>query len=139
MLSKELDPVYANAWRCQTGQRPSASITMTGTLAEPAEQIERALPKGDGLKEVVADKGYHSTERVVDLERLGVRSYISEPKRGRRRCKWDAEAREAIYGNRRPIKRARGLKMSNTTRIGAAWTGSACLGHLEMEAKARVQ
>jgi hypothetical protein len=36
-------------------------------------------PDGEGLEEVVADKGYHSNHVLVDLEAVGVRSYISEP------------------------------------------------------------
>ena len=40
-------------------------------------------PDGDGIKEVVGDKGYHSNQSLVDLEAVGVRSYIAEPDRGR--------------------------------------------------------
>ena len=35
-----------------------------------------------GVEEVVADKGYHSNEVLVDLHADGVRSYIPEPQRG---------------------------------------------------------
>jgi transposase len=41
-------------------------------------------PDGKGIEEVVGDKGYHSNQSLVDLEAVGVRSYISEPDRGRR-------------------------------------------------------
>jgi len=37
-----------------------------------------------GITEAVADKGYHSNQVMVDLEAVGVRSYISEPDRGQR-------------------------------------------------------
>ena len=59
------------------------TTTSIETLIEAAEQIEAVRPDGDGLEEVVGDKGYHSNQSLVDLEALGVRSYISEPDRGR--------------------------------------------------------
>lgn len=52
------------------------------------------MPDGE-IKEVVADKGYHSNQVVVDLEAVGVRSYISEPDRGRRNWKDHPDARDA--------------------------------------------
>src|SRR5690606_23835307 len=36
------------------------------------------------LAEMVADKGYHSNAVLVSREVVGIRSYIAEPKRGRR-------------------------------------------------------
>ena len=55
--------------------------TMVKTLTEAAENVEQALPEGQGIEEMAADKGYHSTERMVDLEAVGLRSYVSEPRR----------------------------------------------------------
>ena len=69
------------------------------------------MPDGDGLEEVVADKGYHSNQELVDLEAVGVRSYISEPDRGRRKWKDNPEARDAVYRNRRRIRDARGQRL----------------------------
>ena len=37
------------------------------------------LPAESRVAEVVADKGYHSNETMVDLAAVGVRSYIEEP------------------------------------------------------------
>ena len=56
--------------------------TMVKTLTEAAEKVGQALPEGRGIEEVVADKGYHSTQRMVDLDAVGLRSYVSEPRRG---------------------------------------------------------
>jgi transposase len=68
--------------------------------------------------EAVADKGYHSNDTLVDLGDMQLRSYISEPDRGRR--KWAAgsaneddanrllDARDATYANRRRIRGDRG-------------------------------
>ena len=58
--------------------------TSIETMITAAAQIEAILPEGNGLREVVGDKGYHSNQSLVDLEAVGVRSYISEPDRGRR-------------------------------------------------------
>jgi transposase len=82
--------------------------TMIETLITTAEQIEAVLPQSEGIQELVGDKGYHSTERILDLERLGLRTYISEPKQRRRRWRGDEEARDAVYSNRRRIRGARG-------------------------------
>ena len=85
--------------------------TSIETLIEAAEQIEAVRPVGDGLQEVVGDKGYHSNQSLVDLEAVGLRSYISEPDRGRRRWKRNPEARDAVYRNRRRIRGARGQRL----------------------------
>ena len=63
------------------------TTTSIETLIEAAEQVEAGRPDGDGIEEVVGDKGYHSNQSLVDLEAVGVRSYISEPDRGRRNWK----------------------------------------------------
>jgi transposase len=79
------------------------------TLAQESQTAEQLNPKF--MSEVVTDKGYHSNEILKDLAELGIRSYISEPNRGRR--KWggkDAE-RNAVYGNRRRIRGARGRQL----------------------------
>src|SRR6476620_1174615 len=62
------------------------------------------------LAEVVGDKGDHSNQSLVDLEAVCVRSYISEPNRGRRNWKRSVEARDAVYRNRRRIRGARGQR-----------------------------
>jgi len=85
--------------------------TMVKTLTEAAEKVERALPEGAGIEEVVADKGYHSTQRMVDLEAVGLRSYVSEPRRGKRRWRGDRQAQQAVYANRRRIRGERGQRL----------------------------
>ncbi len=87
------------------------TTTSVETLIEAAEQIETVVPDSDGPKEAVADKGYHSNQALVDLEAVGVRSYISEPDRGRRQWKDNPEARDAVYRNRRRIGGARGKRL----------------------------
>jgi len=63
------------------------------------------------VKEVVADKGYHSNETMKDLSAMKIRSYVSEPDRGERRWKGDTKARDAVYGNRRRIRGKRGQEL----------------------------
>ena len=65
----------------------------------------------DGLCEVVADKGYHSDRTLVELEDQGLRSYVSEPDRGRRKWKDDIDAQQAVYANRRRIRGERGKRL----------------------------
>jgi transposase len=87
------------------------TTTSIKTLIEAAEQIEAVVPESDGPKEVVADKGYHSNQALVDLEAVGVRSYISEPDRGHRQWKDNPEARDVVYRNRRRIRGERGKRL----------------------------
>jgi len=85
--------------------------TSIETLIEAAEQIEAVRPDREGLQEVVGDKGYHSNQALLDLEAVGIRSYISEPDRGRRNWKNKPEARAAVHRNRRRIRGPRGLRL----------------------------
>jgi transposase len=87
------------------------TTTSIETLIEAAEHVERVVPDGDGLTDVVADKGYHSNQVLVDLEAVGVRSYISEPERGRRNWEGKPEVRDAVYRNRRRIRGTRGTRL----------------------------
>ena len=87
------------------------TTTMVETLITAAEQVEAVLPAGGGVAEVVADKGYHSNETMVALAELGLRSYVSEPDRGRRRWRGKLAARDAVYANRRRTRRPRGRRL----------------------------
>ena len=87
------------------------TATLVETLVTAAEQVEAVLPEGSGVEEVVADKGCHSNETLVDLAAVGVRSHIAEPERGRRNWKGREEARDAVYGNRRRIRSERGRRL----------------------------
>jgi transposase len=84
------------------------TTTMIETLITAAKQIEVVLPKSQGIQDVVADKGYHSTERVADLQELGIKSFISEPQRPRRRWNGNKESQAAVYANRRRIRSSHG-------------------------------
>ena len=96
--------------------------TMLETLPQAGEHIaevacatnnekagERVHPEGP--VEAVADKGYHSNDTLTALAEADVRSYISEPDRGRRQWKDKSEARQAVYGNRRRIQGEHGKQL----------------------------
>jgi transposase len=95
----------------------------TQTMADTLEDAQRHLEElgddpeaGDNLHEsagieVVADKGYHSNDVLVDLREEEYRTYISEPERGRRKWKDKAEAQAATYENRRRIRGERGKRL----------------------------
>ena len=69
--------------------------TMLETLVTAAEQVDAVLPAGPGIAELVCDKGYHSNQALVTLAALGIRSYVSEPARGRRHWRGKPAARDA--------------------------------------------
>jgi len=90
--------------------------TIHETLADAgeavAELIEREAEKApeakpqvhlNGITEIVADKGYHSGKTLLALGQVEVRSYIPEPKRGRRKWEGKAEEQQAVYANRRRV------------------------------------
>ena len=87
------------------------TASMVETLIAAAEQVDAVLPDGPGIEEVVGDKGYHSKETMADVKALGLRSYISEPDRGRRCWKQRQAARDAVYANRRRIRGERGHRL----------------------------
>lgn len=91
------------------------TATLPLTLAEAVEQLDQ-VTDADGepvalADEVVADKGCHSRALVLELRTHGFRTYISEPDRGPQTWIDQADAREAVYGNRRRIGSDRGKRL----------------------------
>jgi transposase len=88
------------------------TTTIAETVTTAAEELGAVAATTDGdtavIDEVVADKGYHSNQVLVDLAVLDLRTYIAEPDRGRRRWTRKAAARDAVYANRRRMRGARG-------------------------------
>jgi len=95
----------------------TASIEKTleearGVLSDVVEDSEAAEKLSDEmLSEVVADKGYHSNGVLAEQAALGVRTYVSEPKRGRRNWRKKAAEKAAVYANRRRIRGRRGKEL----------------------------
>jgi transposase len=90
----------------------TTSIIETAIAA--AEQVEDAQADVDApqpLEEIIADKGYHSNQSMIDLDAVGVRSYIAEPDRGRRDWSKEPDAQAPVYRNRRRIRGRRGRRL----------------------------
>jgi transposase len=95
------------------------TATLSDTLTQAAENLravaddERVADKisEDFVSEAVLDKGYHSKQTLLDLEETQTRSYASEPDRGRQDWDGQADAKAAVYANRRRIKGERGKRL----------------------------
>ena len=86
------------------------TTTVRDTLTAAGEQVVAAdLPST--VQELIANKGYHSNETMTDCHTLGVRSYISEPDRGRRDWSKAPEAKRRVHANRRRIRGQRGKRL----------------------------
>src|SRR6185437_13907007 len=95
--------------------------TICQTLTQCGEQIrEVAVETGpeaeqpvnpEGPAAVVLDKGYHSSDVLVVLKEVGVRSYCSEPARGQRKWAGKEEEQQAVYQNRRRIRGESGKQL----------------------------
>ena len=85
--------------------------TLPDTLLQTIENVKDLPDALPPMQELVADKGYHSNETVSALAECHVRSYLSEPKRGRRRWGDQETARQAVYANRRRIRGVRGRRL----------------------------
>src|SRR5262252_6221186 len=64
-----------------------AEVAATTNNEEVGERVH-----AEGPVEAVADKGYHSNDTLTALQQAQVRSYVSEPDRGRRRWQDKPEA-----------------------------------------------
>jgi transposase len=87
-------------------------VAATGNLAAVRDD-QRVTDKlrDDFAGETVLDKGYHSKQTLLDLADMNIRSYASEPARGRQKWQEDGEARDAVYANRRRIRGERGKRL----------------------------
>jgi transposase len=77
--------------------------------AHAESKAEQVNPEGPA--ELVLDKGYHSNDVLVILKDVEVRSYCSEPDRGRRNWNGKEEEQSAVYQNRRRIRGERGKRL----------------------------
>lgn len=103
------------------GGAAADTATVETTVVEAAEAVAGLIAEetpageykvhGNGVEEVVADKGYHSNEAVRTLAELKLRTYIAEPDRGPRNWKGKAAEKDAVYANRRRIRGERGRQL----------------------------
>jgi transposase len=90
------------------------TTTIVETATAAADQIADAqvdVAEPQALEEIIADKGYHSNQTMIDLDAVGVRSYIAEPDRGRRDWSETPEAQAPVSGNRRRVRGPRGRRL----------------------------
>jgi transposase len=97
------------------GDTASIEVTLEeaqAVLSDVAEDSESAKHLGEEvMSEVVADKGYHSNAVLLAQAKLGIRTYIAEPKRGRRNWQGQPSAKKAVYANRRRMRGHRGKRL----------------------------
>lgn len=95
------------------------TTTLLNTMQKSVENLREVTDdphtaeciEGRIIQEVVADKGYHSNNTCRDFVEAEIRSYFSEPDRGRRNWKGKHNERMAVYANRRRIRGQRGKRL----------------------------
>jgi transposase len=101
------------------GDTTTIQDTLAETAGNLAHLIEREADNAperepqvslNPLAEIVADKGYHSNDTVLNVQRAQARSYMPEPKRGRRKWAGKKAEQNAVYGNRRRVKGSYGKR-----------------------------
>jgi transposase len=88
-----------------------AGERITAIVADTEHNEEVKQISAEGPREVVTDKGYHSRGVVSELAEWGVRTYCSEPNRGRQRWQDLRTEQRAVYSNRRRIHGERGRRL----------------------------
>jgi transposase len=102
---------------CDAAVGDTATVTDTLVMATAnlaaIKDDDRVADKigDDWMDEAVLDKGYHSKQELLDLEEMKIRSYASEPSRGRQKWEGQLDARDAVYANRRRIEGERGKRL----------------------------
>jgi len=87
--------------------------SLEDSLHKAQIHLEAAESKTE-IRDVAADKGYHSTDTLSDLsEHTNYRTYIPEPKSpgGRNWSKYSRKERKAVLANRRRAKGNKGRKL----------------------------
>src|SRR6058998_3142272 len=96
------------------GANVGDTTSLVDTASAAAEQIAAAHAASStpaALSEIVADKGYHSNQTMIELAAVAVRSYIAEPERGRRNWTKMPAAQSPVYSNRRRVRGVRGKRI----------------------------
>jgi len=86
--------------------------SMSSTARQAKKAVRRVLGR-NGLRDMVADKGYHKTASLADLTRQGLRSYVPERNDVWERV-WVGKPRShkrAVYANRRRVRGARNKRL----------------------------
>ena len=108
---RRLEPLVAQRQEKCGPNRPTPTGYSCNNAAEQVEAAHATTDARGRLEDIVADKGYHSNETMVDLAAVGLRSYISEPDRGRRDWSGAPDAYAPVQGNRRRLRGPRGRRL----------------------------
>ena len=105
------------------GGAAADTATVEETVLEAAVAVNELLENASGesrqqvhvagVKEVVADKGYHSNKALRSLTGWDLRTYIAEPERGGRNWIGKAAEKNAVYANRRRVLGERGKRLQS--------------------------
>ena len=108
VVSVTLQPANRGDTTSLTETIEQADENLVGVMTDEAacENLSEQV-----LREAVTDKGYHSNAVLKDLRDCDIRTYISEPDRGRRHWVGKEAERDAVYANRRRIRGGRGQKL----------------------------
>ena len=98
---------------------PAAGEAIAEQISEPTAEGKYAV-NVEGVEELVADKGYHAGPVLAAVQEAGVRTYVAEPDRGRRKWAGKQEQQAAVYANRRRIGGNRGKQLLR--RRGELWS-----------------
>ena len=82
------------------------ALASVGADEEAGEHLSEHV-----LAETITDKGYHSNRTMKEQRELGIRTYCSEPNRGKRNWKGKSAEHDAVYANRRRIRGKRGKRL----------------------------
>lgn len=93
------------------GDEPDTE-TIVDSVMEAQLNVREAGSQAE-IRDVAADKGYHKASTLELAGELSLRTYIPEPSRAdsRRWTDKPPEYQEAVYGNRRRVKGARGKRL----------------------------
>lgn len=94
-----------------TVQPADRGDTASYTETLDAAQSEAMESHPAGIEEVVMDKGYHSGAVMVELVERGIRSYVPEPERGKRKWPGKAAEQRSVYANRRRVRAERSKRL----------------------------
>ena len=86
--------------------------TLVDSVLDAVENVQQADSEIE-IEEIVADKGYHAAETLELAQDLNFRTYIPERK-SPHRSRWTdkpAEFQQAVYANRRRLKRGKNRKL----------------------------
>jgi transposase len=95
----------------------AADAADTATLVPSLEQAQanvESTESGRTIEKAAADKGYHAADTLVEcqeLDLLGVKTYIPEPRGRRRWTDKTEEQKAAVLGNRARTQRAYGKRL----------------------------